>query len=336
MTTMKFYDVVLFAKYNFHLSCLSPISVELTKLDIDHLLTTKRYQIYDMCTEHNRKIKIFVMSDEWIDLFRTAAEIIITTGHSLASKNTTFNQRNVNADYICATSEWQKEEFSIRSIRPRKEIWTTGYPAADRILLKKLNPKSNWSNLFYDNGKKNILFAPTYNRDLNFMDNLVQNPLIFEKLQKYNVAFKLHPVLIKKYPEYESFLLDIVHKWSNVFWDQNSHGDISDAILWADTIVGDCSGALFLSLAKNIPIVAFNNPRKAESPYFDPIGPEWIFRDEYAYTIDDMENLFGTLEEIFNIDWKNKRREGVRNTVFGNSIDGLSAMRIARNIRALL
>jgi len=262
---MNFPDVVLFAKYNFHKSCLMPIYEELKRQEINVLYSSKRYQVYDLYNSYKKKFKVFVIADEWFNLFRDCSEIMATTNHSMVSKNTTFSPKNKEGDYIYASSSWQKNEFIRRGILPKKEIVTTGYPAADILLKKGLNL----------NPKKNILFAPTYNKDLSLMDDLIKAEEefhLFKKLKDFNVLFKLHPVFSKKNPFQHTFCLLWAEEYQNINVELDSHADITEYILWSDIVIGDCSGALLLALAANRPIIAYDNKDKEKSSYYDPEG----------------------------------------------------------------
>ena len=334
-------DVVFYIKYNFHHSILDEINDHLLKKKINSVIVDHRHEIYDTFDRTNRKFPVFVIADEWFSLFRKCSDNIITTGHSLVSKNVTFNKMNCEGDYICVSSQWQKNEFISRGVMPRKKFLMTGYPAADRIFRNELRLSSEFSKLLSPESSMNrtskirILFAPTYNRDLSMMDNLIKHKSIFEFLgRKYDLAFKLHPVLPKKYPEHAEFVDHLVSE-KLALCPSDSHADISDAIVWSDIVVGDCSGAMMLSMIKK-PIIAYDNPRRFSSPYFDEKGPEWTLRNRFAYRMTEFEELPDVLDKILDYDEKKKTRKEVVDLIYGDFKDGNSAFRIAESILEIL
>ena len=335
--------IVLFCKYNFHHSIADPIYKELLKfIDKDLiLLTGKRHIVYDMFEQTKEKFPIFVLFDEWGSLFRDCSEILITTGHSPANKNTTLSNRNSDMDYIFCPSQYYKTELLKRGAVPKKEIIVTGYPAASRIFRKEINQTSIFRYKSKDEKDRiKVLFAPTYNKDLNIIDALIeaeQKYDLFDKMKEYSITFKLHPVLYKKYPEQAKFVMDLSLKYSNIYYHEDSHDDITDAILWSDIVVGDCSGALLLA-ACNSPVIAYDNPNRYKSEYFDETGPEWEFRDEYAYRIDDViiHELPYLIREFIHpaVDYKKEKRESIINLLFENQTTAEKV--IAKQVRNLL
>lgn len=338
-------DIVLYEKYAFHKSCMEPISERLNEMGIDHLLTSKRYIVYDLFNERKKKYKIFIIADEWGNLFRDQSENLITTGHSMVSKNTTFDPKNSEMDYICVPSPFYKSIFVSRNIYPKKEFWVTGYPAAERIFMERDKPESRETF--------KLLIAPTYNKDLSVMDFLInleteesffKNLLLImgKKLSKeVDVKFKLHPVSGKKYPEHAEFVLSLLDKYKgSISMVADSHDDISDSVLWADVVLGDCSGALMLGAAAGKPIVAFNNPNRTKSPYFDPNGPEWKYRYEYAHTFDEARKSNDLIDSLFLsyfLDPTYRRREKFVDLIFGeDELRKNASKNIAKKITSLI
>jgi len=335
---MANFDVVLFSKYSFHDSILGPIATELEKLKINFWMTGKRHLVYDLFNERERKFSIVIIADEWTNLFRNQAEILITIGHSPASKHTTLDSKNSDADYIYTFSQFYKTEFLKRGVSPKKEMIVTGNPAASRLFRKEILKGSIWETKNCNLGLK-VLFAPTYNKDLSIMDVLMEeekNNQLFKQMHDYQIAFKLHPVLHKKYPEQAEFVKELSKTYGNVYYHENSNHDITDAILWSDVVIGDCSGALFLSIAGEKPVIAYNNPDRVRSPYYDQHGPEWIFRNEYAYQIESLNvlNLPNLIRGVLENDYKKEKRKIIVNLLFENQKD--AEVVIARHIVSLL
>ena len=332
-------DVILFKKYTFHKSCIDPIANELVKIGVDAITTSKRHIIYDTFEQNgNKKFKIVVIADEWGNLFRDVSDILITTGHSMVSKNTTLNSKNSIMDYIFCPSPYYKTKFLHRGIIPKKEIVITGYPAASRIFRKEFSPKCFWRN--FERERLKVLIAPTYNKDLSIMDALIKletEQKIFERMSDLVFVFKLHPVLYKKYPYQSDFVKALSERYDHVYYHDDSHDDISDLILWCNVVVGDCSGALLLAAAGNKPILAYNNMNRTSSPYYDPDGPEWLFRDEYSYSLTD-SNLY-LLEDLIIHSYSNDHlmdtRKSVVNLLYSHqeSAEVVAAKKI-RNILA--
>lgn len=317
--------VVLFYKYAFHKSCLDPIAKELDLLEIPYWKTGKRHLVYDEFDKSKKQFDIFVISDEWASLFRKVSKILITTGHSMVSKNTTFNSRNKEMDFIFCPSSFYKSEFLRRKVVPKRDIIVTGYPAASRIFRNEFLKNSIWFREFCTD-KLKILFAPTYNRDLSILDYLIKCEAkyqFFKTFEDFFIVFKLHPVLHKKYSQHADFIKYLSLKYPNIHYYEDSHDDITDAILWSDAVVGDCSGALLLALAGNKPIFAFDNPNRFKNPYFDPEGPEWIFRDQYSYQIseENLCELSKMLSHFINEDTKKNSREELVKLLYEHRTD---------------
>ena len=337
-------DIVLFLKYNFHKAGMIPISKCLTELGVPHTLTSKRHLIYDHFNETKKKFKLMVIGDEW-NLFKDCAEEIMTIGHSMVDKNTTFSSKNSEMDYICVPSQYYKNEFIKRGISPKKEFFITGFPYADRIFNKQWKRDTWWHNdaLKKKILRKNILFVPTYNAELNLVEDFIKAGIQFWKsnLSYKNINFKFaikpHPVFPKKNPigavQLEKFE-DSLGK-DNFYYHNESHDDIADAILWSDVIVGDCSGALLLGVAGDKPILAFNNPHKEKSGYYSPNSLEWTLRDKFATTFENFNMDFASIlhDQIRN-DPKKASRTEIKHLLYGE-YQGDSAMQIALRIKNL-
>jgi len=70
--------------------------------------------------------------------------------------------------------------------------------------------------------------------------------------------------------------------------------------------------------------------------YYDPEGPEWIFRDDFAYRIDNLVNLNDLINSILSMDSKLESRVKVKDLLYGEFQDGNNAKRIATHIISLL
>ena len=141
---MDYTEVVLFNKYNFHNAGMIPISKALTELGIAHTLTGKRHEIYDCFNNTGLKYKVFVIGDEWGNLFRGCSENLLTISHSMVNKNTTLNEKNEDMDYICVPSQYYKTEYLKRNIKPRKDFLITGFSYADKIFNQAWDRECWW------------------------------------------------------------------------------------------------------------------------------------------------------------------------------------------------
>jgi hypothetical protein len=104
----------------------------------------------------------------------------------------------------------------------------------------------------------------------------------------------------------------------------------------ADVLISDASSVPFYYLAFDRPIILINNPKRFDEPrFFDPDGPEWVWRD-MATQIDDAAALPGALHRcIEHPEELAERRSFYRERIFGEFTDGRAAIRIARKLRAL-
>jgi len=234
-------------------------------------------------------------------------------------------------DYIYCASQYYKTEFINRGVMPKKDFVITGYPASDLIF--------NFRDEKVRGDRPRILIAPTYNRDLSLMDALMQlekEDKLFKSLEEFDILFKLHPVLPKKYPEQMEFCKELSSKYRHVTCRGDTHEDIATSVLWADLMIGDSSGALLLGAAGDIPIIAYNNPNRHRSEYFDSSGPEWRFRGKFAAEI--LESTIELLPEIIKIQLENDPLKDSRRSVVDLLFDhqGKAGKNIAEHIRSLL
>ena len=339
-------DIVLFLKYAFHSSGMNPISNELTKLGIDHVVASKRHIIYDKFNETGKRWKYFIIADEWADLFRNCSENLITISHSMANKNTTFNNRNNEMDYMFIPSHYYKNELLMRGVRPRKKMVVTGYVPADKIFNKKMNTDSWWhqNKERHFGNTVNILIAPTYNRDLSLVDELIRVEHRWEMIRRivecehtnYRIAFKPHPVLPKKYPDQMSALreFEMTYGPDKFYIHEDSHSDIADAILWSDVVIGDCSGAILLAVAGHKPTLLFSNAFRERSEYYDPTGPEWTFRKRIGRNLTTFDNLLEDINYTLYKDYVFSERIQLANLIYGEH-QGNAAANCAKYIQKL-
>jgi CDP-glycerol glycerophosphotransferase (TagB/SpsB family) len=117
----------------------------------------------------------------------------------------------------------------------------------------------------------------------------------------------------------------------------DADADIYSTFPFTDVLVTDASSVMFYFLATDRPAVLVTNPRRFDDmAYFDPEGPEWLWRD-FAVEIDRASDLPDAVRRCLERpDEHADRRAFYRTRVFGTLTDGRAAQRIAERVSRLL
>ncbi len=314
----------------FEISILRPI-YELLKESFSCILTK---DIGEVIAFHP---DILVLANHHYSYFRKLIPeaIIVWTRHGFANKNS-LKLGVEGADFACVSSDWVKEDCIEKGLKPRLGFWVTGFVLMDKIFSGKWEREQILPEGF-PFGKKTLLYAPTWNRYFTSIEILGIEGLL--KIGKYfphlNIIVKLHPNIPHIYPW-------IMKKWERIKNDsiiliKDSNKDIYQFFPFTDILLTDASSVMFFFLAMNRPIILLNNPKRfLEKEYYDPIAPEWKWRDmgEEVETLPELIRAIG--RAMNHPEERTEKRALYRERVFGNLTDGKASERIAKKLRALL
>lgn len=323
--------VGFFVSFPFHQEILGPIHAELRN-DFPCLISTDVAEIVKF------RPHILFISDRLLPQYRKQLPdtIIVYTRHGFISKSYAWGVFG-EADFVCVSSPWVRDDCARRGWRPQMGYWVTGFVALDEVLAARAAKKQPELPAGFSSAGPTLLYAPTYNRCLSSIEMLGVDWIsrLRERCPELNVIVKPHPHTATRSPESMAVINEMVAANERV-WLVPSDANVYALMPMADVLLSDASSVPFYYLAWDRPIILVNNPKRFEEPrFFDPEGHEWTWRD-MATEIDDagaLPDAFqACLEHPAN---KAERRAFYRERIFGEFLDGRGAARIARKVRAL-
>jgi hypothetical protein len=311
----------------FHAPILEPIHARLAP-DLDCLLSADLDEIVRFDPQ------VLVQSEGEPGAYRSRLPraMIVYTGHGFEIK---FWGRPAMAasDFACLTSPWMRDYCVARGWRPTLGHWVTGYPPMDGVLRRIAAgiaaPASATA--------PTVLYAPTWNPYLSSVSMLGDRWLrdLFDARPDVRVLLKPHPHIPLRSPEWMARLEAWARADARVSLVEPD-ADFYALMERADVLLSDVSSIVFYYLALDRPLVLLNNPLRAQDPYFEPEGPEWVWRD-MGLEVDREEDLAGALlESLRHPGRRADARARYRERVFGSLTDGRAAARIADRVRALV
>jgi teichoic acid glycerol-phosphate transferase len=322
--------VGFFVSFPFHEEILAPIHAEL-KDEFPCLISSDVEAIIKF------RPHVLVIADRFLPKYRARLPdtIVVYTRHGFISKSYAWGVFG-EADFVCVSSPWVRDDSARRGWRPQMGFWVTGFTALDEVLTARAIGKHPDLPPGFSSRGPTLLYAPTFNRCMSSIEMLGAGWI--RQLQKrwpdLNVIVKPHPHTPTRSPESMAVINEMAaspHTWL-VPCDANVYTLMS----MADVLISDASSVPFYYLAFDRPIILINNPKRFEEPrFFDPEGPEWVWRD-MATQIDDAGALPQALHRcIEHPEELAERRAFYRERIFGEFLDGRAATRIARKLRAL-
>jgi hypothetical protein len=279
--------------------------------------------------------RIIVVATDYYHPFREClpGTAIVWTRHGFSSKN---NPKHtiLGCDFACVSSEWVRDDFMRRGWEPRVGFWVTGFVPMDSVLNPRLSPAAR-----FDWSKPAVLFAPTWNKNLNAIETLGSG-----WIEAVRQALPHLTIIIKPHPRTYETQVELIRMWRNLArCDPNVHlveppdSSVFELLPYADILLTDVSSVMFYFLALNRPMILVNNPNcQTDRRYFDPDGPEWRWRD-MGIQIESAEELPSAIHRCLERrDGKADQRALYRKRVFGEILDGCAADRVAGRLRALL
>lgn len=257
----------------------------------------------------------------------------VHTRHGLANKGVPARSFRA-ADYVCVTSEFVRDEFLAQGIRPRRAYWVTGYVQMDNLFSAPRPPQ-------IPPGRKVVLYAPTWHDGLSSLPMLGDRvvDLLHGERDDTFVAIKPHPLVQQgqdpKLAPWMQTLREAVRGRSNTCLIEDRAEDVMPWLKAADVLVSDASSVQLEFLALDRPLVLLDHPGRATSPYYDPAGLEWAWRD-----MGERVGEAGLLPRALAtaLDEPGRRadiRAVYRQRLFGENCDGRSGERLAAHIDLL-
>jgi hypothetical protein len=252
-------------------------------------------QGYDLIEDLNQKNKFnaVICADAFPERIEGYGPSICV-GHGTISKNIYFidNTNVLRENYhsvLCVPGPWYTTAFGNKV---HCQIAPTGFPKLDKLSQDYSQFKSEFFiKINFQNHRKTILFAPTYNIEFTGMFMLASE---WAKLspQKYQILVKLHgatdPALSKSYEKLCSLLPNL-----HFVKDQ----DIIPYLKCADILISDVSSAYVEGYLCDIPVLVVNNPQMKECSLYNPDTVEFRVRDG-AYQINHESDLHRILYDL--------------------------------------
>ncbi len=277
---------------------------------------------------------VLVMAESYASVLRPRLPgvHIVWVRNGLISKNSACYSA-MTSDYVCVTSESNRDWCIRNGGTPKREFWITGYVQMDPLfrgaplpIPVSLNPKN-----------KTVLFAPTWNDGLSsapmFGDRLIE--LIRGVRNDISVIVKPHPLIHRHHPDWIIIWRGMAEKIADVHFVEHPAADVIPYLQHSDLLISDASSVIFEFLALDRPIVLITNPSRFKTSFFDPNGIEWRWRD-VGEEIYDVKLLSKAVERALNQpDLNREKRAEYRRELFGDLCDGRAAERIAQKIDQL-
>jgi hypothetical protein len=236
---------------------------------------------------------------------------VVGLRHSLASRGNTWDVAWEHADFLVTWSEWDRAEFYRRGVFPRRGFIQTGCTWAEWV--NRPIPQSDWIT------RPVILWAPTWNEDLNRRDEVLAILIEQAEAQKAHVIVRVHPATEWREPEFMATL----RRQKGFSIDDTLTGPWY-ALQKASVLVTDLSGIGLLALAvgdADLPVIQVEKQgwHTASHAQIDQQGPEWVFRNDLGCRVFSGQQLSDYLDRIA---WQKKdefqrQRQAVRDQLLG-------------------
>lgn len=217
---------------------------------------------------------ITVFADACTNVFNCGKRVFV--GHGIISKGGFYTEsplvrRENLADLICVPGPWHKRILEKNVFSP---IVVTGFIKSDRLFGVKSATRSAFCrqyNIPVD--AKIILYAPTFNEELSAIPCLGEEIARVCEPDRY-LLIKLHTMTDVSTAESHRSLA-LAHPRIRYIEDI----DVTPAMAAADLMISDVSSVLVEFMALDRPVIAVNNPRQKEYPYYCATDIEYKVRD---------------------------------------------------------
>ena len=247
----------------------------------------------------NNEIPISKKIKDYFYIFHSAAST-----HKLYNKNAfdNFNVIMANGDY--QIDELKKIEFFNNS--KKKNYLRTGYIYFDYLAKNKLINSSNLN-------PKNILFAPSWNKNKNNLTSAFGKSLIANLLKSnMRVIFRPHPEQIKRSNKTISLIFNSFKNNKNFLLDTNESN--LNSLACSKLLITDNSAiAIEFNLIFQKPVIYINYKDKINNKdykFLDIKNFELEIKKKFGYVIECGNNDFEDINDIINkaeIDFAKKK-----------------------------
>ena len=303
------HKILFYAERNLHLPFLEPIHDYLAeRYDVDLAFSAPPYKISQggntgcgLCRDDILRLQskscfvdnpatfqadIGVVADACFYPVRHCKKIV-NVGHGLICKGWFYTdnpvvRRENRADLICVPGTWHKEILERNVL---STIRVTGFIKTDALVnctdydIKKFKEKYH-----IPEGKKIVLFAPTFNPELSAL------PCVGERIEEIlddnlMLLVKLHGMTDKTWVSQYQHL---AAQAKNIALIEDTDG--AAALVCSDVLISDVSSVAAEYMLLDKPVVFYNNPRQKEYCQYRPSDIEYVIRDAGIQV--------GTVEEL--------------------------------------
>lgn len=213
--------------------------------------------------------------------------------------------------------DYHTKEILSKSTFGQVKVFTIGSPRNDLLFSKSIDLKSEIKKtLGIPEGKKIILYAPTFRTDYDNNTNILRSgcnqleqmmpELLFEKLSKcfggdWILVLRLHPSISKNVN-----LNRYIEKFGKNIYDGNKDFDMAEYLLISDILITDYSSSVFDFILTEKPCFLFcpdvDNYRNNERGfYFDIEHMGFPFAESFNDLIFNFENFnYNSYKESIN------------------------------------
>ncbi len=260
------------------------------------------------------------------------AHRVVNIGHGLICKGFYYTDdpvvRKENlSSLICVPGPWHEKRLSRQVFTP---IEVTGFIKSDLLCGPSACSKKDFCReKSIPPSSRIVLFAPTFNRELNCLSRL--GTKIQEVAdEKTTLLVKLHNMTDYKWKEYFRKLAACN---KNILYLRD--GDYSGMMHAADVMISDVSSIYIEFMLLDKPVILAPHPENEDYFKYDPTDIEYTAR-EGAYVLKKDQDLLPAVNHVLkNPEEKSEIRKKYRDELdFGR--DGKSASRIARAVKKAL
>lgn len=250
---------------------------------------------------------VTIVADYPYDLLREVGSApVVGVRHSLAARGNTWEKAHSDADWIVTWSDHDEVRFLNKSVRPRQGFVRGGCTFAAPFLNRDANRASARRRLRVGEAQPCVLWLPTWNAAYNCADSVLEELKRLE-VRDWKVLVRPHGYAQLKADWFET-LDSLEGPW--------------DAVAAADVLVSDVSGSGLFGLCVpgcTLPCVSVDPPEAVlkGSPQYDPMGPEWVFRNALGPRSPQGHEVAELVVEAYRRHAQSAARRHARDTLLG-------------------
>ena len=247
--------------------------------------------------------------------------------HGTSDKPYNYDKSLRYYDLIITPGPLMKEEIIKRNLAEGKKIRIVGYPKIDAFLHSKFDTDSYRKNLGFNEDKKVILYAPTWNDPDHYSSFSKYIVPLMRDLKEYYLIVKPHSNILRDRPW--QLLKAYMKKGRNsVIYPKADN--ILPFMAVSDMLITDISSVSHEYLTFNKPMI-FLCPRQKESI---PEDHKWMF--QCGDVIESERRILTVVRENFeHLDKYKKQRDFALKRIF-YKFDGKSPDRFLHAVKNLL